>query len=805
MDFVKNNLLLLILMTYSLGVYAQQKEYHWSLGVSYGYSNYYGDLTPVRFQGVFDTDALRHVLDYNPYTNLGASYQISIERHLNKSVSVYARYGFYDVSMNDRFTDKNGNLWLEAPNFDRGLNFRNQSRDFGFGFSFKTANDRLLPSTALIAPYMNLGMGLLDFKVFGNLKDANGLLYDFSLPNLNQNQHFETNLHTLETEEPYDLQSFYANLGLGLRVRLSSRIEVFLQTDILRSFTNHLDDVAGQYRSDFSSDLQAHASNPTRIPVQPTITYRGNPDNRVDWIINHGAGVRLNFGHHKKSFVAPQVIPLRTFAPLPIAKTPSDEEALLPWQEKTTPFLSSDEFKATNEQQLIKQAHFQLIDREIIKKQKEINSLDSSQTALKAFRKEYEEQNQRIRSRLIANKLPTEQFEEEASRQTKKLFSSIDSVQLLKNRGYFKIDSLLAEKSRIYQRELSIAESKIDSLATIKELQDSDLLFEHRFVGASEQTQKSEVPTSEKTKQAILTPVKTTSTSGNQPSVEKSSSEQSLDAFYLLEIQRLNRENAQLRQQSTSNMSTSNSSQNPRVIVNETRNPRKDAKVMQKEERKLAKREERKDGRLFLGGLFAGAAINEVLSNDDIKKDSITIQHSSTPDAIPFLPSTFKPEESIPDRLAWVPIELPKLEDWMVEGGSAYASTGILQDSLAMSSMEINEKLKLIPSREFIYFDINQRIPSESELQKLRPLITFLEGNPEYTLSITGFADNTGSLPYNLKLAADRSRAVGEAITLKFGIPPSRLKFMEGGKIVRGSNQQKEASDRRVEVLLIFL
>ncbi|UJP64920.1 OmpA family protein [Mongoliitalea daihaiensis] len=826
MQYFKKILLATCFMALSPLVWAQQKDFNWRLGASYGYSNYYGDLTPVRFQKIIDWDAIRHVLDYNPNTNLGASYQVMLERRVTNTIGFYMRYAFYDYSMNDRFTAKDGNLWMDAPNFDRGLNFRNQSRDYGIGFSFKTDNDRFLSSKSFIAPYLNLGVGLLDFKVFGDLRDNNGNFYDFSQANLIQNRQFETALHELEAEQGYEQRTFYTNLGLGVRFRLSSRIELFLQTDILRAFSNHLDDVAGKYRENFDNELQAQASNPTGIPVNLLTDYRGNRDNQVDWIINHGAGVRLNFGFNKKSFVAAQVIPLRGFTPLPNPK----EEVESLTTERTLPstdtYLPLNVYQEDKEAQIIRNSQVLLLDRQILTEQQKIRSMDSSQVATKYLLREFEEQNRQVRSRMLSNDLPIEEFDKESALRSQQLLRTLDSVQRDKNRSYFKIDSLIANKSKTQQESFTPRTGFLDvgnvvntdsispSASPLKDtnkgaIQKNEPLPERNNTTRDTPiTQRQTQTSAEASERTTEFPKReATTTSEVERRSEGNDRNAALDNFYLSEIQRLRQENSTLRQQTSSPPPTRTAAQNQRIIVDDRGSARRNARAIQKEERRSERRGNR---RSFLGGLFAGAAVSSAINsseqedkkNEPILEEVLVSTSDSASSTLIDLPQL----EAVPARLAWTTNEIIPI-DWTTIGAGIQQEKSAQEEvneaeEIVVIPVEIPETIQLLPTKQLIFFDINQRVPTDEELKKLLPLAEFIQVNPAYYFRITGYADNTGSLAYNLRIAEDRMKAVGNALMEYYGVEESQIQYREGGKIIRGNTPRSEAQDRRVEVII---
>lgn len=67
--------------------------------------------------------------------------------------------------MRDRVVNWVASLLGTNRNFDKVLNFQNQSRDMGLALVFKTNNNQLLPATSLFSPYFTLRFGLIDFEV----------------------------------------------------------------------------------------------------------------------------------------------------------------------------------------------------------------------------------------------------------------------------------------------------------------------------------------------------------------------------------------------------------------------------------------------------------------------------------------------------------------------------------------------------------------------------------------------------------------------------------------------------------------
>ena len=78
--------------------------------------------------------------------------------------------------------------------------------------------------------------------------------------------------------------------------------------------------------------------------------------------------------------------------------------------------------------------------------------------------------------------------------------------------------------------------------------------------------------------------------------------------------------------------------------------------------------------------------------------------------------------------------------------------------------------------RRDVFFLINQYNIRPQEMTKVAEVAAYLKANPNAMVTITGYADKgTGSVPYNLRLSANRSKAVADALQNDYGIPASRM------------------------------
>lgn len=104
-----------------------------------------------------------------------------------------------------------------------------------------------------------------------------------------------------------------------------------------------------------------------------------------------------------------------------------------------------------------------------------------------------------------------------------------------------------------------------------------------------------------------------------------------------------------------------------------------------------------------------------------------------------------------------------------------------------------------------IYFNNDDyKLLPESKKQLLT-LVTYLEKNPDAAIVVNGYADNTGTDEYNLKLSGQRAAAVVDYL-VNMGISPKRLASKGYGSqnpIGDNSTEAGKKMNRRVEFIII--
>jgi outer membrane protein OmpA-like peptidoglycan-associated protein len=779
--------LIFLMVGFAQFSFSQQKEFKWRLGASGGYANYYGDLSPHKIDGISNRKANRYLLSYNENYSSNPSYKVYVERQLSRTIGLMLSYGNYHFGMSDRYIQRNGELYVDNANFARGLNFQNHTKDLGLSFVFKTDNDRFLPSNSLIAPYFSIGAGYLRFDVKGDLLDGEGNQYDQNLPGIIHDGVYETSLPEWRTEliGGYDQDAAYVNLGLGFRIKLGKKVELFAQSDFMHTFTDFLDDVSGKYRGQYESEFQAYAAKPGTNVIDPESPFRGNPNGAKDWIIYHGVGLKFNFGASKKTFSAPV---LSTYY---ADNTVSLKEAIQKEQLDTQDSLRKNQTGITNNffysinlieaerlDSLSYATKILAFDQEIQKRETRILESQVSKKRLADISGKFQSQYDSLVSEM---RLPPSEKQELIASAEKARFDlrySIDSIQRRQNEWINEIDSLAELKRNLPLEQRVLVIQNLDSLFQMQvAVSDS---ISRKATEARETEQKANSIRSEDLQE---------STFKEDQSAQKANSTSSIDNSSDKRLAQIEEENKYLkserdrvlREYSDYKKNNKPKKQKPQYIEN--------TKTIQKENTNTAATQEDPQRRKRWWWPFAAAGgVATVVAVTNNNEQNAAIDSAAVAKAF------FENEDAVLTfTYAMLGINL----------GNPIADSDSTDSILPAETLgEKIPAVQFLKSKEILYFKLNQRIPDSSETDKLTSLGEFIMENRDYRLVVTGFADNTGNVTVNLRIAEDRMKAVADYLKKEFGLEDDQLRLESGGQVIRGSRQAANELDRRVEVRL---
>ncbi len=781
--------LLILAFAFAFTAQAQLHGYKWRFGASTGTTNYFGDIRPLELNNF--QNFTKYYKRYTTYSDQ-LSYQLSIEYALGNSVGLMLTGGSYQFGSSDRFIKNDGTLLTDSPTFDRALNFQTDVYDAGLSFVIKPDNNWLLSGKSFFAPYFTVGAGVLSYKVHGDLLDANGNRYDYTNMNLIPDGNFETNLTTLGTErsDNYKTTAFYANLGLGVRLRITKSIEIFAQSDFKLTNTDYLDDVSGVYRTSYNNDFQRYAAKPGTNIVTAENPYRGMENGRPDWYIYHGMGIKFSLGANKTSFNPPVITQRYTFVPTELSKAQMVKKDSL---EKNT----ASNSPVTNNYFTVIQLPANAVPSVKSKKQP---ALDSAAMGLVNYKLDSLETSQSLLNQEIDNaEMLVADIDKTMALALQDSTVSADSTQV-------RIQNLEGEKSisqgkittlngKVFENQFkidSLTYVKSDSIASIPSAVEPVSMMNELIIypGQVSRIIYSTGPAILSLDSSIQTYA--ASRTAAAPSVDEANPE-------TLTKERFDDEMAKFRKDLLSAQATRDS-EIMRALA--TKNsiyeypeqqysyPQQIIEYSDIEDRKVSKRFERnrrrqeklqeKNNELLKGALLVGAtaATTAAITNSgDNKKTTVVGPTDST------LRARIVMDSLIIDSLSNIPRRV---------------------DTVTVTEVvEKNIETLLNQSKVEVYFPINESTLSDQEREKLDPVSEFLKNNPEVIVELVGFADNTGSVAYNLALTAKRVEAVTKALTDFYKIEPGRISVSNGGLIVRGRSKGSVETDRKVEIRVL--
>lgn len=830
-------------------ILAQQKEYNWRIGVSGGYSNYYGDLTPYRVRGFSNWEAIQHLFYFNDNYFDQYSWKVSIERQLSPTIGLQFSYAQYQFAMSDRYVQRDGSLLTTNRQFDRALNFQNDTRDMGVALVFKADNDKLLPAKSWIAPYASLGAGILDFTVKGDLLDDNGNRYDYTDPNVSPNQIYETELAPLRTEleNGYDQGTFYVNLGLGVRFRLGNRLEIFAQSDFMHSFTDYLDDVSGQYRSNYDNDFQAYAARPGTNTVDPSNPNRGSNNGLNDWIIYHGVGLKYNFGANKTSFRAPKLSTNYPSYQVGDDRKKSSEASTATEKEDSLKSPSSgNTYNYFTNIQLIDQARLDSLsyrsqiltwNQQVEERNRRILEGKIREKSLIEIDQRFEEQNTLLKADTLLTSTERDSLTQFSQKRRQDLRYSMDSIQRREIELKSEIDSIENLSKNYKLPTLRSTDLSLDSLLKSVPSYDGRVelplqverinLDSTQFLSNPKSESKE---TTTQRKEPIPSPEDQKKIREQEAKIQKLEQESRRLQAQRDSLRALPREFIYLGGEASRSLAPDLSDRR-RTVENET------TEITKKtiEERRITEtiEEDRNNRNLWqrIGAFFGGAATARALdsnsNNTGLAGPTVSREVVSSPiQAYRDSLAVVDEEQLLRTQRAAVTLGflLAGITPDMIENSRVAAiekekkskeaekvTEQIINEVLEPVKIEVKTdtvfleraaeiEIQLLRFKEIIYFDINQKVPSDEELKKLANLVDFIKENEGYILTLTGYADNTGNINYNLRLADERTKAVAEALKEQYGIQEEQILLESGGQVVRGSQRSSNKQDRKVEV-----
>ncbi|WP_160160481.1 OmpA family protein [Thermaurantimonas aggregans] len=685
-------------------------------------------------------------------------------------------FGNVSFSANDRFVKPDGTLWTDAPFFDRGLNAETSIYDASIGLIFKTDNLKWLSHRSFIAPYIGVHAVLLNFETYADLRDNEGNFYNLSNPALRQNGDYETLLTGLKTEGvDYQTIAFGGRLELGFRIRLSRQINLNLSTQLTVTTTDYLDDVSMNYPTQFNSQLQQRASDPTNR--RQTTSKRGD-DFVCDSYLFHSVGIQWSFGSQRRLKKFPSI---GGYAPPPsLENTPSKFDPAVMAQRQLSTLNLSDSLIYVIENQ-----------------QKQISDLrvNLNKAILEI---------QILKSRQKISELQSEKITAES-----KLSEINDSIRILNNyKNEIALDTILPKEVRdsiyiVYSNHLEQLELKKYSLEnllkTLKSQNDSLQIWI-----SNQEKNIEEWPTSE----TVIQPAFSSQNSKINQEVDQTNAQQ-ISEVKKVTPQALMPTNTSEPPSIEQQLSMDNEPSQNKNKVGETselfpsqKRPENAKKTRSSTTTTLRQSNEVKNP----NSVSVSPSEMPNRSSENFSDTSQTTTDSTAQKSIvEILERQTKILELLAQKVQTIENQI-NTEKLTQDDQSIKENT---EDNLA-DKREITEQdnspiwdIKAtagFKTRGAIYFESGKAKLSSAEESHLREIARYLADSTSSIVLLRGYADNTGPKSLNFRLIENRLDYV-KTILIEEGVQPSRIKKDKGGVIVKPL-QKAQPRDRRVEILL---
>lgn len=810
---MKKSIIFLLFM-YHFCALAQLDPYQWRIGFGVGYSNYFGDVGPNKFNGI---DGLVSAYYFNNTYNSFDDVQLSLERKISKSLSIQLAYGRHSISMSDRYKARNGNMNTSSINFERALNFKTEINDVGLNLLYRFDNNRMLRNDAFVAPFVGLGIGLIDFTVYGDLRDDNENFYDYASLSPINNGNYETNLTALnvESDAGYNTTVAYFNSLVGLRFKLGYHWELALSSSFRFTQTDFLDDVGGNYRQNFNSSLQAFASNPGNVDPQNTDGIR-KTNNQNDFYIFNGISLKFSFGQAKNNFKPPRVLSFGV-------DRPTDKNSIFDVQleedslenaKKTSDFNNREGDFASNQIEIDQSELFDTILKELfeIDKTTKLNQLDLHLIPATKNLNEIKEKEQTLDT--IISKIEADSALNDSTKKLKILPFEADLKEFNTTKDSLKnhVDSLETIRKNILEKEYSsnkdllvkahfylngnsnFSRENSDEIAGKKSgeseiirSRDDDFYYELIRSQTTRDSLIIALLNQRPTEQTASSPKRSNTTIVNQASAPNNAGEIS---GLKNEISTLKTENnAQFNElKSALNVLLKNDSI---AAAKEFSKPNQYTVTKQKSiddlEKSLAENEKyysnQHESPRFKSS--ENSSENEAKNEDRLKQQELEIAKQLT--VISALQKELQAAQKTGKSDTLVHINKP--------------SESETQSANIDSKEAVPMENKMVGNKVNVLFAINSTELSSRAISLMEGIMQELKQSPNARITLTAYADNTGDIDYNMQLCKKRSETVKQWF-LNSGIDANRIETNNGGVVVKSSNQASNGLDRKVEILL---
>ncbi len=129
--------------------------------------------------------------------------------------------------------------------------------------------------------------------------------------------------------------------------------------------------------------------------------------------------------------------------------------------------------------------------------------------------------------------------------------------------------------------------------------------------------------------------------------------------------------------------------------------------------------------------------------------------------------------------------------------GCSKTTARLTDETRSLQSSSRTFETQPIAMEDSVYFSTNQAEVKSDHRSHLNDLASYLKENPNARVILSGYADATGTVPYNERLAARRAREV-RSYLISANVPRSQISVVTPSQPV--SETPNNSADRKVEL-----
>lgn len=235
-------------------------------GFSIGGNEYFGDLNPQR-----------------SFKNVTPTFQLFYQINLSNKFSIKYNFDYHFIEYADSYNEQN-NIDLKA----RNLSFKNDVVGLSAQVIYHFVSFNPLSKLNKFTSYFGLGVGIIYTNPY-SMNDNNNVIYLRPL--------ITERLNKTDNSPTYNQFAFIAPFSLGIKYKISRKIDLFSELNYTLAFTDYLDDVSKNYagKDAFVNDKVAnYFQDRSKDQFYGILGKKRGDDSKYDAIFSFRLGFILN-------------------------------------------------------------------------------------------------------------------------------------------------------------------------------------------------------------------------------------------------------------------------------------------------------------------------------------------------------------------------------------------------------------------------------------------------------------------------------------------------------------------------------